>query len=384
MRKLSIVVISVFVIASFLLSGPVLAQDKKPYKIGGIFPLTGYLSWLGEYKKKGAELEVELINKAGGVNGHPLELSIYDDQSSPEQGTKVAQRLISKDGVVAIAGTASVPISGAVASIANRYKIPTVINSGYAIDPAKDAFIFNSSHPTEFAIARPLQYFKKTGITKVALLEPIGPLGELGSSVSRKYAAQYGITVVGEEKFDVKATDVTAQLAKLRSLNPQAILAFTTGEPAALLARNMAQMNMDIPLVPSHGNATPGFLKLVSNVPGTIIVPSGKVMIPDALAGNDPSKKVIQEFNKAHIDKFKEPANYFSAELADGIALIAEAIKRANSTDGQKVKEAMEGIRNFPRMQGVYNLSPTDHYGTKIDDMILLVIKNGKWQALKE
>jgi len=72
------------------------AKAATPYKIGGIFPLTGALSWLGEYKKKGADLKVELINKAGGINGHPLELISYDDQSSPETASRVAQRLVSR------------------------------------------------------------------------------------------------------------------------------------------------------------------------------------------------------------------------------------------------------------------------------------------------
>jgi ABC-type branched-subunit amino acid transport system substrate-binding protein len=91
-----------------------------------------------------------------------------------------------------------------------------------------------------------MMYFQKRGITQVALLMPIGPLGELGSSLARKHAPTYKITILGEEKFDVKAPDVTTQLAKLRTLNPQAIMAFTTGEPAALLARNMAQMGMNV------------------------------------------------------------------------------------------------------------------------------------------
>ena len=89
------------------------SRAKNPYKIGAIIPLTGYLSWLGEYMKKGAELKVELINKAGGVNGRPLELIIYDDQSTPENATRLAQRLISKDEAVALQGTGTAPISGA-------------------------------------------------------------------------------------------------------------------------------------------------------------------------------------------------------------------------------------------------------------------------------
>jgi len=285
-------VFSVFVLMVFVAlvaAGP--AWSKEPIKIGGIFSLTGYLSWLGEYKKKAAELKVEMINQAGGVNGQQLVLISYDDNSSPEQASKVAQRLISKDQVVAMAGTASVPLSGAVASMANRYKIPTIINSGYAVDTSKDPYLFNTSHKTDFAVITAYKVFQKKGIKKLALLMPIGPLGEIGGTAARKYAAEYGVTIVGEEKFDVKAADVTAQLAKIRNMNPQAIFAFVTGEPAALIGRNMDQLSFKVPLLVSHGNANPGFLKLVSNVRTQMLVPSGKVMKPEALPDSDPPKR---------------------------------------------------------------------------------------------
>ena len=383
MKKLvAVVAVAVFML---MLAGTVTtvpAQTKATYKIGGIFPLTGYLSWLGEYKKKGAELKVELINKAGGVNGRPLELIVYDDQSSPETASRVAQRLVSRDGVLAMIGTASVPVSGAVASIGNKYKIPTIIGSGYEVDPQKDRWIFNSAHKTDFAVARPFQYFKEKGITKVALLMPIGPLGELGSSLARKYAPTYGITIIGEEKFDVKAPDVTSQLAKLRTLNPQAVFSFVTGEPAALVARNMAQLGMNIPVLVSHGNANPGFLKLVSNVPVPILVPSGRAAAPESIPDSDPCKKVIVEFSKEHMKKYGEPANYYSAEMVDAIDLIAAALKTAGSADTEKLRDALEKTKGFVGMQGIYNFSPTDHHGTVLQDMMVLGIKDGKWQVL--
>ena len=357
------------------------AQSKTPYKIGFIVPLTGYLSWLGEYMKKGAEVKVEMINRAGGVNGRPLELISYDDQSLPEAATRHAQRLISRDGVVAMMGTGTAVVSGAVSSVANKSKVPAVIQSGYALSD-KETFTFNNAHPTDFAISRPMMYFQKKGIGRVALLMPIGPLGELGSGIARKHAPTYKITLVGEEKFDVKAPDVTTQLAKLRTLNPQAIMAFTTGEPAALLARNMAQMGMNIPLVVSHGNATPGFLKLVAQTPGTVIVPSGKIMATETLADTDPVKKVVVEFSKAYQAKYGEPANYYSGQQADAVALIAEGLRVTKSDDPVKLRDAIENTKNFPGCNGVYNMSPTDHQGTRTEDMILLTIKDGKWAVL--
>ncbi len=368
-------------LALLLLSGNA-AKAATPYKIGGIFPLTGALSWLGEYKKKGAELKVELINKAGGVNGHPLELISYDDQSSPETASRVAQRLVSKDGVIAMIGTASVPVSGAVASIAAKSKIPAIIGSGYEVNAQKEPFLFNTAHKTDFAVARPFQYFQGKGIKKVALLMPIGPLGELGSTLARKYAPQYGITIVGEEKFDIKAADVTTQLAKLRTLGPQAVFSFCTGEPAALVARNMNQMGMNIPVLVSHGNANPGFLKFVSNLGLPIIVPAGRAAAPDAVADSDPCKKVVLDFSRAHQQKYGEPANYYSAEMVDAVDLIAAALKTTGSDDPVKLRDAVEKTRGFVGMQGIYNFSPTDHHGTVLSDMMVLTVRDGKWAVL--
>jgi branched-chain amino acid transport system substrate-binding protein len=358
------------------------ASAATPYKIGGIFPLTGALSWLGEYKKKGAELKVELINKAGGVNGHPLELISYDDQSSPETASRVAQRLVSRDGVIAMIGTASVPVSGAVASIAAKNKIPAIIGSGYEVNAQKEPFLFNTAHKTDFAVARPFQYFQSKGIAKVALLMPIGPLGELGSTLARKYAPRYGITIVGEEKFDIKAADVTTQLAKLRTLGPQAVFSFCTGEPAALVARNMDQMGMKIPVLVSHGNANPGFLKFVSSLSVPIIVPAGRAAAPDAVADSDPCKKVIMDFSRAHQQKYGEPANYYSAEMVDAVDLIAAALKTTGSDDPVKLRDALEKTKGFVGMQGIFNFSPTDHHGTVLSDMMVLTVKDGKWAVL--
>jgi branched-chain amino acid transport system substrate-binding protein len=360
---------------------PAYGQAQKPYKIGAILPLTGYLSWLGEYMKKGGELKVEMINKAGGVNGRPIEWVAYDDQSSPETGTKVTQRLISKDEVIALQGTGSVPISAAVSSVANKSKVPVILQSGYQLSD-KETFSFNNAHKTAYAFARPLMYFEKKGISKVALLMPIGPLGELGSAMARKHAPDYKIEILGEEKFDVKAPDVTTQLAKLRALKPEAIMAFATGEPAALLARNMDQMGIKIPLVVSHGNANPGFLKLVSNCSTPVIVPAGKIMDPQAISDKDPTKKVIMEFAKAYQEKYGEPANYYAGQQADAVALIAEALRISKSDDPVKLRDAIESIKGFPGCNGVYNMSPTDHQGNALEDMILLTIKDGKWQAL--
>jgi branched-chain amino acid transport system substrate-binding protein len=359
------------------------AAGKEPYKIGAVLPLTGPVSWLGGLADEGTKLKVEMINKAGGVNGHPLKLITYDSQSKPEEANMVAQRLITRDQVVAIIGDGSVPIAAPVFALGNLKKIPVFFACGYAIDTQKEPYSFNQAHPTEFAAARPFKYFKEKGMTKVAFLMVVGSLGELGSRIGNKVAKDYGITVVGEEKFEAQATDVTPQLTKLRGLKPDVIFSFSTGEPAAMIARNMAQVNMTIPLLVSHGNASPGFLKMVGDLPTMVIVPSGKITVVDQVPDTDQAKKVLQAFNKLYMERFKAPATYYAGQSADGVALIAEGLRIAKSGDPVKVRDALEGIKNFVGNNGVFNMSPKDHQGTRLDDMVNVTIKNGKWELLQ-
>lgn len=358
-------------------------QDGNELLVGGIFSLTGYLSWSGDYKKKGAELKIEMINEAGGINGNRLKLVAYDDRSSPELAAKIAEMLVLKHRVIAMVGTGSLPISGAVARVANKYKVPTFLNSGYTIDPLSDLFVFNTSHKTEFAVAGSFGHFVEKGINRIALLMPRGPLGDLGSWLGRQVGRELGIKIVGEERFDVSVPEMTSQLERLKSLKPLALFSFVTGEPAARLVTKMAQLGMNISLLVSHGNANPAFLKLVSRAPIPIIVPSGRTMILDSIPEEDPCRNKMTDFGERHTRRFGEPANYCSAESADAIDLLAEGLRSSGRPDGRILRDAVEAIKQFEGMQGVYDLSPIDHYGTQVEHMVLLDVQDGIWHLTK-
>lgn len=358
-------------------------EAQNEVRIGGIFSLTGYLSWSGRYKRKAAELKIDMINDAGGINGRRVKLIAYDDQSSEEQATKIAETLVFRHRVAAIVGTGSLHISRAVGWVANRYRTPAFINSGYAIDPGTDLFVFNTAHRTEFAIACSFQYFNEKGLSRLALLMPNGPLGDLGSRLARRLGDRMGIAIVDEERFDLSMPDVRNQLARLRCSKPHALFSFVTGQPAASVAESMAGTGMKMPLLVSHGNANPRFLKMISHTPVDIIVPSGKTMVLDDLQENDPCRDVVMDFNSRHLARYGEPANYYSAELADAVELVAEGLRQAGNADSEALREAVENIRGFEGMQGVYDLSPIDHYGTRIEQLVLLTVKDGAWSFAK-
>ena len=106
-------------------------------------------------------------------------------------------------------------------------------------------------------------------------------------------------------------------------------------------------------------------------------------MAIETLAANDPVKQVVVEFSRAYQAKYGEPANYYSGQQADAVSLIAEGLKVTKSDDPVKLRDAIEGTKNFAGNNGVYNMTPTDHQGTRMEDMILLTVKDGKWAVLE-
>jgi branched-chain amino acid transport system substrate-binding protein len=381
MTKMKLALAAGLLAAVTLVGNTAMAQSsKEPLKIGGVLDLTGPLSWLGKYYEMSSKLRVEEINAAGGIDGRRIELVIYDAQSTPEEAVRVTERLISRDNVSALFGTATTANTAAVASFAARARVPFIHLSGYAIDPAKDTFVFSTTHPTTLVVSRAFENLKKHNLTKVALLMPIGPLGELGSRVANQTIAAHGLTIVGEEKFDVRAVNVTSQLAKIRELKPDVIFSFVTGEPAALVARNMAEIDFKVPLLVSQGNAGPLFLKMVTTLPIQILVPAGRLMVPETIPANDPARPLIAAFAAKHEVKYQESINYFSGLAYDAISLIADASRRSNSIDPKVLRDTIEQTKGFVGVGGEYNLSPTDHYGMKPDTLTLLTIKNGKFQ----
>jgi branched-chain amino acid transport system substrate-binding protein len=356
------------------------AQDT--YKIGGLYDLKGHLSWLGEYYRKAGELTVEMINEKGGIKGKKVELIVYDTESKPEESVRAVNRLIEKDRVLGVTGTATVPNTAAVAQVVNKLKIPAVLSSGYEINHAVDKYVFNTANQNEYAMGKAFEWFKNHGINKVGLLMVMGPLGEIGIKTCREIAPQYGISIVGEERFETLATDVTPQLANLKAKHPEAIYSFTTGKPAALIAKNMEQMGFKIPLGVSHGNATPGFLKIVEGINLKILVPTGKIMALNEIPDSDPTKAGMVEFNNRHLKKYGEPANFFSGLIRDAVMLLAEGIK-AGGTDTTKIRDAIENMKGYKGVGGIFNLSPTDHYGLKITDMIVIEPAGNKWILAK-
>lgn len=356
---------------------------KEPYKVGGIFSITGASSFLGDPEKKSMEMIIDQINAAGGIDGHKLEPVIYDDEGDPTKAVLAAQKLTSKDEVIAIVGPSLTPTSLAVIPVIEKAGVPLIsCAAGIKITEPVKPLVYKTAQNDVLAVQAIYKHIKNANIKKIGILTVENAFGESGKEQLIAQAPKFGIEVVIGETFGAKDTDMTAQLAKIRAAQPEAIVCWGTNPGPAVIAKNMVQMNMKIPHYQSHGVASPKFIELAESASEGILLPTGKILVADQLPDTDPQKKVLKAYTTEFEKRFSMPVGGFGGYAHDGIQLLAAALK---GTEGDKAKIAanLEKIKGLTGVTGTFNFTPTDHNGLGDDAFVMVVIKNGKWQLLK-
>jgi branched-chain amino acid transport system substrate-binding protein len=229
---------------------------KEPYKIGALFAVTGPASFLGEPEKNTAVMLQEQINKEGGINGHPLEIIIEDTKSDETQAVLSAKKLLENDKVLAIIGPSTTGESMALVPIMNTAATPLLSCAAGApiTQPAKDRpWIFKTPQYDVSAVEAIYGYMKKHGIAKIGIITISTGFGDAGRKALLEIAPKYGLTIVADEKYGPKDSDMTTQLTKIKAAGAQAVINWSVGPGQVVVTKNWNALKMGIPLYQSHG-----------------------------------------------------------------------------------------------------------------------------------
>ncbi|MBM4289546.1 MAG: ABC transporter substrate-binding protein [Deltaproteobacteria bacterium] len=380
--------IALIAVLVLLTNAPAWGKQPEPIKIGAFFALSGPAAAIGTPTKLVAEMVVDKINKEGGINGRPLLLVIGDTESDPAKAAAIAKKFIHQDKVAAIIGPTRTDTGMNVKKIVEEAGMPTFMTVGG--DPVimggekfgSFHYVFKSPQRSSVAVKRLYMYLQDNKITNVALLTASDSFGKDGEGWLENLAQEYGITIVAKESFGPRDTDMTAQLTKLKNADPQAIVCWTIGPAGAIVAKNMAQIGLNLPLFQCHGLPDPKYIELAGKAAEGNRMPATKLMAPDQLADDDPQKPVILEFIRLYKDQYKFdrqfPINTHSGYAWDAIMIVAEAMKKAG-TDPKALRDAIEQTKGYVGVSGIYNLSPEDHNGLGVDSMIIVQVKDGKF-----
>ncbi|SFO77755.1 amino acid/amide ABC transporter substrate-binding protein, HAAT family [Variovorax sp. PDC80] len=358
-------------------------QAAEPIRIGSVLSVTGAASYIGDPEAKTLKLYADRINAAGGVLGRPIELVTYDDAGDANKARTFAQRLVERDNVVAMVGGSTTGTTMAMIPVFEAAKLPFMSLAGSVniIEPVRQ-HVFKSPHTDRMGCERVFSDMKKRNFTSIALIAGTDGFGTSMREQCLKVVDKYGIKILIDQTYGAQDTDMTPQLAKIKATpGVQAILnTGASGQGPAVLTRNYGQLDMkSIPLYQNPGVASKSYIELSGAAAEGVRLPAAALLVASKLPASDPQKPVVTGYMAAYEKATGQPVSTFGGGAYDGLMMVVEAIKRANSADPRKIRDALEQTRGFVGTSGVVNMTPQDHLGLTVEAFRMLEVKNGDW-----
>ena len=376
----SITASAVFALCALLSASPVSAQIK----IGAVLSVTGSASFLGDPEKKTLEIYVNEINAKGGVNGQKLQLIVYDDAANADTARTFATRLVEEDKVVAVVGGSTTGSTLAMIPVFEEAQIPFISLAGAVqiIEPVRK-WVFKTPHTDRMACEKIFADLKSRNLTNIALISGTDAFGKSMRDQCVAVASKAGITIVTEETYGPRDSDMTPQLTNIKNkAGVQAVVNPGFGQGPAIVTRNYKQLAITLPLYQSHGVASKQFIELAGPAAEGVRLPAAAILIADKLPANDPQKPVVVNYTKTYQDRTKQAVSTFGGHAYDGLMILVQAMERAKSTDAAKVRDEIEKTKGFIGTGGIVNMSPTDHMGLDLSAFHMLEITNGDWTLI--
>ena len=336
MRQLALLAVAISVLGVCGVS--LVADAQGPIRIGASLSLTGTYAKLGKNQHEGYQLCQKDLNAKGGVLGRKIEFVVYDDQSLPPTGVRLYEKLITEDKVDAVMGPYSSPITEAVANVTEKYKkvmvSPLAATTSIFKKEPRRKYVFMVISPAEVYLEGLIDIAAKRGMKTVAVVNEDTLFSKAAASGAVELAKKKGMQVVFQEAYPKGNTDFSALLTKIKATNADVIAAATYFDDAVALTRQMRELNVS---PKAYGVTVGGDLpEFYDTLKGSAEFIYGATQWEPVLSypGN-------KEWFEAYKAEFKHEPSYHSAAGYAGCLVYAEAVKRANSLDGDKVREAL-------------------------------------------
>jgi len=316
--------------------GVVVAAAQGPIRIGASLSLTGTYAKLGKNQHEGYQLCEKDLNAKGGLLGRKVQFAVYDDQSMPATAVRLYEKLITEDKVDAIMGPYSSPVTEAAVNVTEKYKKVMVapLAATTSIFKKGRKYIFMVISPAEGYLEGLVDMAAKRGLKTVAVVNEDTLFSKAAASGAVELAKKKGMQVVFTEAYPKGNTDFSALLTKLKAANPDVLAAATYFDDAVALTRQMKELNVNPKMygVTVGGDLPEFYDTLKQNAEYIYGATQWEPTLP--YPGN-------QEWFDTYKKEFGHEPSYHSAAGYAGCVIYAEAVKRANSLDGDKVRDQL-------------------------------------------
>lgn len=369
-------------LAASLAAGAAFAQTKQVVKIGAIYPLTGSASFLGIPEERALRMKVDQINKAGGVNGKTLEVTVYDTEGNTNKAAQQLRRLAESDKVDIIFGPSSSGESLATIGLSNELQIPQIAHGGteQIIKPTTK-WVFNSLAVDRVALSYVLSYFKKKGIKTVALMTSADGYGQSGKNVFQSLLPGTDIKIATAEEFNRTDADMTAQVLRAKQSGADAMLVWSALPAPTIIARNAQAVGYDKPIFNGYGAASNDLVEKAGSAGEGLYISSFRLLAPGSLSESDPVRPVTLRLYADYLKRYGEPPANFAQHSYDAVLILEAALKKIKGTvTRDNLRDAIETV-DVIGSNGHFRFSPTDHGGLDSTSQPLVMLRwvKGKW-----
>ena len=367
---------SVLVTTTALLTSSGCNRQPDTIKLGEFASMTGKEAVFGQNVNKGTRLAIEESNAAGGVLGRTLELITEDDQSKPGESATVVKKLISRDKVVVILGEITSGRTLEAAPIAQAAKIPLISPGATNVEvTAKGNYIFRVCFIDDFQGTVMAKFARDTlKLKRVAILSSVSSAQSVGlAKYFRERFTSASTVIAAEQKYSEGDKDFRAQLTAIKAAGADGIFVPGYYAEAALICKQARDLGLTLPLLGVDGWESPDLLAIAGAAAEGCYLSTH--FSPESKA------PVVVAFNERYQKRWGISANALSVLGYDATMLAIDAIRRAGSTDGAKIRDALAATQDYPAVTGAItfdaNRNPTKN-------AVVLTVKNGTFTFVQD
>jgi branched-chain amino acid transport system substrate-binding protein len=345
-----------------------------PYRFNIILSLSGSATFLGKQEQKSFQIEEGLINKMGGIKGRPVKFVYYDDQSSPQVGLQLLKRIVSEKAPFVL-GSSIQSVCNAMLPLVDKGPLLYCISNSF--QPPVGSFGFSGNVSSRDTTTALIRFFSEKGWKRIALItstDATGQEAERGITAAVDAFKDEGMSIVERAHFALQDVSVSAQIERIRTAKPDAIVAWSTGTPIATVFKGIVQGGLDIPVATTNANQTLAQMNAYEAfLPKNLYMPCPAWLDqPEGEAAMDPQ---VVAAHRGFVQAFKD-----AGETPDGGSILAwdlplimvDALgKLSTDATAAQLHDYISKIDHFGGLNGVYDFRKNPQRGLDASSAIV-------------
>jgi branched-chain amino acid transport system substrate-binding protein len=356
-----------------------------PINVGLIAPLSGGSGPSGEAIQRGMLLAMDEINRDGGLLGRPVALATRDVQNDPEAGVAALRDLLDRDAIVAVFGGIFSPVMVGQLDLVHERAIPLINPWGSLAGITRNGRTPNYAFRVSLTDASADEFLARyavevAGLRRPAILADSTDWGEANVIGLTAWLERLGASPAGVERFDQGETSMRRQLDRLRSTDPDGALLVSPGPAGGAVIRGLVSLGWNLPVISHWGISGGGFVETagIEYAEGVLTLQTFSFYGPLSTKGEAVLRAYHARFGTHRVEDIQAPVGV--AHGYDGMHLLAQAIRQAGTTNGPRVREALEHLGPYEGLLKTYAPAFTadDHDALHAEDYLMAVWHDGR------